>query len=84
MKLRRKPDDTPTPAASTAALQHERTMTLINNLSEAIMSTDEHGHITVYNAAMLNLLDTNTAIENQPIDTVLPVSDTTGSRISLI
>ncbi len=48
------------------------------------MSTDEHGHITVYNAAMLNLLDTNTAIENQPIDTVLPVSDTTGSRISLI
>lgn len=52
-------------------LQRDRIFTLINNLADAIISTDPKGVITVYNAAFLNLLDTNESIEGKDIDEVL-------------
>src|SRR5688572_18540498 len=41
------------------ALQRDRILTLINNLADAILSIDQTGVVRVYNAACLNLLDTN-------------------------
>ncbi len=53
------------------ALQRDRILTLVNNLADAVISTDEKGTIEVYNAAALNLLDTNTGLDGQQIDDVL-------------
>lgn len=53
------------------SLQRDRVITIINNLADAVMSTDENGVIRVYNAACLNLLDTNASLNGQPIDEVV-------------
>ena len=65
------------------ALQKNRTMTLINNLTDAIISTDDRGEILVYNAAVLNLLDTNAELEGASIDTVLKPVDTNNTPVML-
>ena len=43
--------------------EHQRMITLINNITDAILSTDEHGIINTYNSATLNLIDTNNDID---------------------
>jgi signal transduction histidine kinase len=55
-------------------LQRDRIMTIINNLADAVLATDETGVIRVYNAASLNLLDTNTSLNGHHIDEVLSLS----------
>lgn len=56
-------------------LQRDRMITIVNNLADAILSTDKNGVIQVYNAACLSLLDTNTGLEGQKIDAILPLVD---------
>lgn len=56
-------------------LQRDRILTIVNNISDAILSTDKDGIINVYNAACLNLLDTNTSLSGTNIDAVLKLFD---------
>lgn len=67
-----------------ALIQHDRIMTLINNLADAVISTDSDGYITAHNAAALNLLDTNANLDDQMIDTVLTLRDTAGKQQSML
>lgn len=64
------------------SLQQDRTLTLVNNLADAVISTDRYGTITLYNAAALNLLDTNANILGENIDRVLKTMDVEGSDLS--
>lgn len=57
------------------SLQNDRIMTLVNNLADAILSTDSTGVVRVYNASSLNLLDTNDSLNGRHIDDVLPLVD---------
>ena len=57
------------------SLQRDQFLTIINNLSDAVISTDMDGTIRVYNAASLNLLDTNTSLNGKNIGEVLPVTN---------
>lgn len=66
-----------------AALERDRILTLINNLADAVLSTDEHGVIRIYNAASLNLLDTNSSLNGRHIDEVLPLKDKDGKAVKL-
>lgn len=52
-------------------LQRDRILTIVNNLADAVLSTDQNGIIRVYNAASLNLLDTNTSLNGHHIDEIL-------------
>ena len=70
-------------ARELSELQQERLQTLVNNLADAIISLDESGRIMLYNAATLNLLDTNTAIENQYIDDVFEFRTKKNERVKL-
>lgn len=56
-------------------LQRDSILTLVNNLADAVLSTDADGKITVYNAASLGLLDTNDNIAAKHIDDVLTLYD---------
>lgn len=67
-----------------AALQRDRTLTLINNLADAVISTDAEGRITAHNAAVLNLLDTNAQLDGKSIDTVLELKDTDHAPQSIL
>lgn len=65
-------------------IQRERTLTLVNNLADAVLSTDSDGIIRVYNAAALNLLDTNDSLNGKNIDEAIPLKDGRGRAISLL
>lgn len=56
-------------------LQRDRVLTLMNNLADAVLSTDAKGVIQVYNAASLNLFDTNAELAGIPIDSVVRMND---------
>lgn len=64
-------------------LQRDRILTLVNNLADAILSTDKDGIIRVYNAASLNLLDTNSSLNGRPIEDVLKLHDQNDKPIKL-
>ncbi len=53
-----------------AELQHDRMMTIVNNLADAILVTDASGLVQINNAASLVLLDTNVSVVGQSIDEV--------------
>ena len=65
-------------------LQRDRILAIVNNLTDAVMSTDKSHVIRVYNAASLDLLDTNDSLNGHHIDTVLPLvnADDTPIRLS--
>ena len=56
-------------------LQRDRIVTIVNNLSDAIISTNKNGTISLYNAAALNLLDTNIDIAGRCIDDIISIVD---------
>lgn len=65
------------------SLQQGRILTIVNNLADAVLSTDENGIIRVYNAASLNLLDTNTSLNGHHIDEILTMRSKDGKAFSL-
>ncbi|MDK2899141.1 MAG: two-component system, OmpR family, phosphate regulon sensor histidine kinase PhoR [Patescibacteria group bacterium] len=65
------------------SLQRDRTLTIVNNLTDAVLSVDMKGIIQVYNAASLNLLDTNESLNGNHIDDILPLTDQDNKSISL-
>jgi PAS domain S-box-containing protein len=65
-------------------LQRDRTLTIVNNLADAVLSTDEDGVIRVYNAASLNLLDTNSSLNGRSIDEVLALHDKNNKPVSVL
>jgi len=65
------------------SLQRDRVLTIVNNLADAVLSTDMAGIIRVYNAASLNLLDTNVSLNGRHIDEILPLIDQDNKEMSL-
>jgi len=55
--------------------RHDQILTIINNISDGIISTDKDGDIKIYNAACLNLLDTNNSLSGKNINDVLSLTD---------
>jgi len=64
-------------------LQRDRILTLVNNLTDAILSVDLDGIIRVYNAASLNLLDTNNSLNGLHIDEVLGLTNKANEEVSI-
>lgn len=64
-------------------LERQRLLSLINNMGEAVISTDDKGKIVLYNAAVLDLLDTNQSLDDKSIDTILRLKTRQGKRVKL-
>ncbi|MDB5180200.1 MAG: putative Multi-sensor signal transduction histidine kinase [Candidatus Saccharibacteria bacterium] len=64
-------------------LQYDRILTIINNLSDATFSTDDKGNILMYNAACLNLLDTNEDLKGVNIDGLFNLTNADKSTVKL-
>ncbi|MFZ1258429.1 MAG: ATP-binding protein [Candidatus Saccharimonas sp.] len=65
-------------------LQRDRILTIVNNLADAVISTDRNGVIQLYNAATLNLIDTNTSLDGKKIDDILRVIDSEKQHVHLL
>jgi signal transduction histidine kinase len=66
------------------SLQSGRMHTLINNLADAVININEDGKIELYNAASLNLLNTNIGLQHQSIDDVIKVQNQSGKTVKLL
>lgn len=64
-------------------LQRDRILTIVNNLADAVLSTDKNGVVRVYNAASLNLLDTNSSLNGHHIDEILTLYGEGDKPVSL-
>lgn len=65
-------------------LKNDRFTVIINNLHEAVISTDKAGIVDLYNAATLNILDTNIPIKDKHIGNVLHLKDSSGKSFPLL
>jgi PAS domain S-box-containing protein len=65
-------------------LQYDRILTIMNNLTDAAFTTDSKGAILMYNAACLDLLDTNASLKNKNIGTLFQLKDTDGKAANLV
>lgn len=66
------------------SLQQERVLTIINNITDAIISTDVDGIIKIYNSGSLALLDTNITLTGQKIDSIVKTTDAEGAAVSIL
>lgn len=66
------------------SVQRDRVATIVNNLTDAIISTDTNGVIKVYNAASMALLDTNSSLNGRNISNVLSLVDKNDKNINII
>lgn len=64
-------------------MQYDRILTIINNLTDATFSTDNKGKVLLYNAACLNLLDTNASLKGRSISELFELTDNTGTALKL-
>jgi PAS domain S-box-containing protein len=64
-------------------LQYDRILTIINNLSDATFSTDDKGNVLMYNAACLDLLDTNETLKGMNINDLFTLSDADKAPVKL-
>ncbi|MEO7904369.1 MAG: ATP-binding protein [Candidatus Saccharimonadales bacterium] len=65
------------------ALQRDRMLTIVNNLADAVLSTDEAGVVRVYNASSLSLLDTNASLVGRHINDILELTDSEDESVDL-
>jgi len=65
-------------------LQYDRILTIINNLADATFSTDDKGTVLMYNAASLDLLDTNDSVKGKSISELLNLTDVDKNPINLV
>jgi PAS domain S-box-containing protein len=65
------------------SLQRDRILTIVNNLADAVLSTDKDGVIRVYNASSLNLLDTNNSLNGHHVDEILTLYDQSDKPVKI-
>jgi len=63
--------------------QYDRMTTIMNNLTDAAFSTDDKGSILMYNAACLDLLDTNDTLKGRSIGELFNLTDNDGQPVQL-
>jgi len=56
--------------------ERNRTLTLINSIKDAVILVDDSGYISLYNAATLDMLDTNVSISRKQVSEVFHPSQT--------
>jgi PAS domain S-box-containing protein len=64
-------------------LQADRVVTIMNNLTDATFSTDSRGKVVMYNAACLNLLDTNQSLKGRQISELFSLAGDDGEPVAL-
>lgn len=67
-----------------AQIERQRITSLINSMGDGVISTDERGVIKLYNAAALNILDTNASIEEMNVSDVMNIIDQSAKVVNII
>jgi len=65
----------PNPIDHIAALEHERLISLINSMADAVVAVDENQVVAIYNGATLNILDLNSELQGKRLKTLMKLKD---------
>lgn len=68
----------------TISFERTRLVSLINSMADAVIATDSRGIISLYNGAALDLLNTNTTLEQKPLIHFLALYDEKGQHIDVV
>src|SRR5690606_30382356 len=71
-------------ANKTIKLEHQRLVSLVNNIGDAVIATDEDGRIQTYNGAALELLDTNRSLTGVALNELWELEDDNHQPVDLI
>lgn len=65
-------------------LEHQRIISLINSMSDAVIATDSSGTVTLYNAGALNLLDTNQDLTGKHFRSICKIVDSSNKKLDIL
>ncbi|MGI9027465.1 MAG: sensor histidine kinase [Candidatus Saccharimonadales bacterium] len=68
---------------SSAKLERERLVSLINSMADGVIATDEVGKIVLYNGAALNILDVNIDLQGKKLEAVASVIDKNNQTVDV-
>lgn len=68
----------------TISFERTRLVSLINSMADAVIATDSKGVIALYNGAALDLLNTNTTLEQKPLVHFLSLYDEQGRHVDIV
>lgn len=63
--------------------ERDRAITLINNITDAVISTDQSGIVQTYNSAALSILNTNERIDGRYISDLMTIEDGNDNEIDV-
>ncbi len=67
-----------------AEYEHQRVISLINSMVEAVIAVDDQGIVNIYNSAAIELLDTNVDLLSQNINSIMHLTDINHNEINII
>lgn len=71
-------------ASYRAESERNRLLSLLNSIADAVIATDNHGNITHFNSATLDLLDTNTSLVGKHVNRWFHFLDDQNKEIDLL
>ena len=71
-------------SVSNAYVEHERLVSLVNSMVDAVIAVDDKGRITMYNGAASNILDSNKPLKNVRLDEVMEVIDKNNQPVDMV
>jgi len=66
-----------------AELEHERLISLINSMADAVIAINEDQSIVIYNGAALNILDINTELKDKNLKDIMRLVDQNDDRVNV-
>ncbi len=63
--------------------ERDRVITLINNITDAVISTNRHGIVQTYNSAALSILNTNERIDGRFVSDLMKIEDGNENEIDV-
>jgi PAS domain S-box-containing protein len=69
---------------NTALLEQERLTSLINNMTDSVMSVTPEGIISLYNGATLDILDTNDSLLGKEFNKAVVLYDEENNKINIL
>ena len=67
-----------------AEYEHDRLIALINSMSDGVIATDDKGIILNYNAAALDIIDTNATLTGKPLSDFLKLTDSKDNPVDIL
>lgn len=69
---------------TSAYLEHERLVSLINSMVDGVLAVDEKVQVAMYNGAALNILDLNSPIQDKSLGEVCTIIDNNNQPVDIV